>query len=587
MELLYLHIKDDKRNIKNCEFNFSPKYRFHYDDTSKTLSLDRGEWLPENWFGENIKNVTAVIGKNGTGKSNLIDSIINTLCGQGGGLAIWSYKGCFYRNKCPFNVASNFQIQELSFWGSPFNDIKNSDRITDSVVVYFSPNIDRKARVKSTLHKYKDISTANFLRRNKRYKNGKYNSYYFSDVDYMQIMDIFRIILFFIYYKDEFLIKDIRIPDFLEITFRSYDVKNGKHPTYIELMKSIDNSFSGQLKSILIKQFFSNDEIPKSWNEETTFDEVLKYFLRNTEERPNIYTELVDLYNCGHILCDLKSQKALSKWDSFGFSIKRTALNIKLMTALFCYYFNQEPAYASFSTLEHNSSIANDGISINWDGLSSGEVSFYTFLARINSELTNYEGEIHIQAQNETKISYRSDHKYFILLLDEPELSFHPEWQQKFIDLLLRFLEKLYPNFMFQIIIASHSPILVSDFPKSNVIFLDKNENGACQVVDSISRDNTFGANIHSLYRNTFFMKGLPIGEFAKRKINKLFNDLEQGKHSTTMLKEIQLIGEPLLRNQLMQLYKEQKDLPQSIDSRIAQLENELKALKNKINDKN
>ncbi|MCL2651848.1 MAG: hypothetical protein FWD60_12620 [Candidatus Azobacteroides sp.] len=31
MELLYLYIEDDERNIKNCEFNFSPKYNIHYN----------------------------------------------------------------------------------------------------------------------------------------------------------------------------------------------------------------------------------------------------------------------------------------------------------------------------------------------------------------------------------------------------------------------------------------------------------------------------------------------------------------------------------------------------------------------------
>lgn len=587
MELLYLYIKDDKRNIKNCEFNFSPKYRFHYDDENKLLSLRIGEQDPINWFGSNIENVSAVIGKNGAGKSNLIDCIINALSGQGGGLVIWSYRGKLYRNKYSLDIKADFQIRELTFWGSPFNNIiKSNEIINDSAVIYFSPNIDKKVGAKSTLYKFKDISTANYLRRKNDYKNKKYNSYYFSDVDYMQIIDTFRLILFFIYYQEESLPKDIRIPEYLEVTFRSYDVKHEKHPAYIQLMKDTDNSFEGQLKSIFIKQFFSNDEFSESWDEKTTFEELLNHFLLNTDERPNIYNELVELYNNKHIFCDFSARKGSSKWDYFTFSIKRTALSTKLMTALFCYYFSQEPANASFTTLEH-SKIANNGISVNWDGLSSGELSFYTFLARINSELTNFEGELYYHAKNEAKIAYRNDYKNFIILLDEPELSFHPEWQQKFVNLLLGFLEKLYPNFRFQIIIASHSPILVSDFPKNNIIFLDKNEDGTCKVVNSICQEDTFGANIQTLYRNSFFLKGLPIGEFAKRKINKLFEELERGSIRPTTLQEIQLIGEPLLKNQLIKLYKQYADLSHNVNERIVQLEEEVKYLKEKLNDKN
>jgi len=584
MELVYLYIGDDGRNIKNCEFNFSPKYRFHFDKNRKKLSLKIGEQLTLGWFGNNIDNVTAIIGKNGTGKSNLIDCVINALCGQGGGVVVWSYRGELYRNKCSFEIESDFQIKELDFWGSPFNiDIEQEERITDTAIIYFSPNIDRKIQRKFPFHGCIDVSTANLLRIKNNYTKKNYNSYYFSDIDYMQITDTFKQILFFIYYQNEFLLEDIRVPEYLDITLRSYDIKNEKHPTCVQLMKGVDNSFSGQLRSILIKQFFSNDEIPKSWNTKTTFEEVLKHFLLNTNERPNIYNELIDLYSKKNIRCKLSEQKASSKWDYFTFSIKRTALNIRLMTALFSYYFTEEPCYASFSTLREN--VSNNNISIRWDGLSSGEQAFYNFLARINSELTVCEGEIHIQAKDEVKVWYNNDYKHFIIVLDEPELSFHPEWQQKFLNLFLNSLEELYPNFRFQVIIASHSPILVSDIPKSNIIFLDKDENGNCKTIDSITRENTFGANIHTLYKNSFFMDGLPIGEFAKRKIDRLFKELQTGNISEEIHKEILLIGEPLFKNQLIKMYND--NLPNGVNKRVTELEKEVEELKRQLNDKN
>ncbi|UIR57104.1 ATP-binding protein [Sphingobacterium sp. SRCM116780] len=204
--------------------------------------------------------------------------------------------------------------------------------------------------------------------------------------------------------------------------------------------------------------------------------------------------------------------------------------------------------------------------------LSSGEEAYLIFLANLNYA--------------RSQIKHQDTHQ--ILILDEPELSFHPEWQQKFLNLLLNAVEQLYPEFKFQIIIASHSPILVSDFPKDNIIFLDKNKNGTCKVVKSISRDNTFGANIHTLYRNSFFIDGLPIGNFAKKKINQLFNDLENNKlFRQSILKEIQMVGEPIIRDQLMKLYKQREGLPDDISIRIFELEKEISILKRKLDDQN
>lgn len=78
----------------------------------------------------------------------------------------------------------------------------------------------------------------------------------------------------------------------------------------------------------------------------------------------------------------------------------------------------------------------------------------------------------------------------------------------------------------------------------------------------------------------------MPIGEFSKRKINKLFDELEHRDTRSTTWQEIQLIGEPLLRDQLIKLYKQIKDLPPIVDQRITQLEEEVRILKKRLNDK-
>ena len=65
------------------------------------------------------------------------------------------------------------------------------------------------------------------------------------------------------------------------------------------------------------------------------------------------------------------------------------------------------------------------------------------------------------------------------------------------------------------IIITSHSPFILSDIPKENVIFL---KNGKIENPDI----KTFGANIHTLLSDGFFMSDGLMGEFAKSKIEEI-----------------------------------------------------------------
>lgn len=73
-----------------------------------------------------------------------------------------------------------------------------------------------------------------------------------------------------------------------------------------------------------------------------------------------------------------------------------------------------------------------------------------------------------------------------IILIDEPELSLHPEWQKK----ILQFYKKLFTdengNQTSQIIVATHSPFIIHNSSRYNdkVIVLSKNEkNGEVTVV--------------------------------------------------------------------------------------------------------
>lgn len=135
-----------------------------------------------------------------------------------------------------------------------------------------------------------------------------------------------------------------------------------------------------------------------------------------------------------------------------------------------------------------------DFLKCSW-GLSSGESNMFNFFARLYKSL---------------KIEEK---KNIILTFDELDSSFHPQWQQKIVHSLTEFLRKRYPNKEFQLILTTHSPVLLSDIPKQNVIFMRKASAAA------VDHTQTFAANIASLYYDSFFMDNGSIGEVAKRSI--------------------------------------------------------------------
>ena len=74
MELIYIYI-ESFRNIKNLDLTLSDKFKVTYDNTSKNISIIRNESYINNIYPSYIQNINAIVGKNGVGKTNIIDLI--------------------------------------------------------------------------------------------------------------------------------------------------------------------------------------------------------------------------------------------------------------------------------------------------------------------------------------------------------------------------------------------------------------------------------------------------------------------------------------------------------------------------------
>ncbi|MFT5874375.1 MAG: putative ATPase [Clostridium sp.] len=94
-----------------------------------------------------------------------------------------------------------------------------------------------------------------------------------------------------------------------------------------------------------------------------------------------------------------------------------------------------------------------------------------------------------------------------IILIDEPELSLHPEWQQKILD----FYRNIGNNN--QIIIATHSPHIVSSCKKEEIRVLIK-EDGRVKVEENI--EETYGWTVEQLLLSVFQLESIRNPEVQK-----------------------------------------------------------------------
>ena len=186
---------------------------------------------------------------------------------------------------------------------------------------------------------------------------------------------------------------------------------------------------------------------------------------------------------------------------------------------------------------------------IELDSFSSGE-----------KQMLNSIGSIIYHLQNLSNTASPVRYHNVNLILEEIELYYHPEYQRLFFARLLDMIKRAQLQNIegINIVFVTHSPFILSDIPKCNVLFLKDGK-----PKDDM-QENTFGANIHSLLKNGFFMPNLPIGEFAYEKINKLFRKLNSGDIDSAneldeIYQEILLVGEPFLRNQLLLQYNAYK----------------------------
>jgi predicted ATPase len=639
MELVYLWVEDYK-NIKSQGFNFSPRFRCEYNEDTKELTINENKEYV-SIFPDNI-NVTAIVGENGSGKSsiikfieklfinadiekkfilllfinnefkiqsnNVLKKVINTSIFVHSILNtnLFSLFTYYSEMPYPYDERQKLHVKKFNHYGTinmqqrhiyklmaELLQTKNTV-ILDKLKFIFTPT---KMEV-STNNEYKNNLISyihNHLNEDLSFKNKNVNSFLQQKILPSKTKLIDNII-------HEVYINGGRYDDFLDQ--KAEDEFNSNKEFYKSNWEEDDYPMSdddiiSELSMQFIDQFPAKDFIESTFNQNEIYQWLLKelnlklysffdgrvfgkqnnpqasklnifaIFLFYTILENNLLEEYLEfiIENYFQFNTHIESVDSLIE-----FSFEDTELD-KISNFIKTHHHDFDYSYIYFKQLLSTNSNKIDYFNQYYD------LFLFDFIDENNrmfSSLSHGEKTFFGQVISIYHYSLNTKHSNLLFCFDEPEISLHVKWQQLYIEHLLHAINQI--NKRVSLIFTSHSPFLLSDLPKENVIFLEKGK----QVDPKIE---TFGANIHTLLSHGFFMKDGLMGEFAKEKINKAITHLNQKtltEHEIDYCENIiSIIGEPILKRQLQKMLDSKRlNNIDDIDKKIKDMEYELSVLK-------
>lgn len=514
MEILYIWVKRYK-NLENFELNLSSSMRFSYDVKKNIVKRSVIRKLPRNFFPPKINNVTALIGKNGAGKSNALEAICNTLKGSGESI----FSDFFVITKIPGSRKFRGYYRFLSHPKPTSETIefeKHSGDIKPLDVIFFSNVNDQRRNNFSA-------EVIDLSENTKNFSGIRTNRW---DVDFIK-----QIAFLHSPYTSELGIDSPIAAHILVNVFNAVSgIKQSGLPSenLAKLRKFIRRRTKDMLpktRFVLLSQYlyfvsfitvYSNTFSPSDSNENDIFDldydvgRILNDHQSTEEVLQEIILELknrcvkIGLFNSQ--LSTVFSHPTLTDGELLGQQFNFLEQLPTLAANLHFSYANnaiRERSQQTFTIDYSPYSIEllqryaenmsfSKFIDIDWMGLSSGQKAYLNLFSKLTSALQ------------------RTTQKNIVLLIDEGDLYLHPKWQVEFLYRLLSILSTASTGNI-QVVLTSHSPLLLSDLPKQNIQILG--------VPDLKPDIETFGANLYDLYAGPLFLEGMTSGLFSSLKI--------------------------------------------------------------------
>lgn len=613
MELLYLWVENQNYGFfENQGFNFSPEYDFHMDPDPE----NKGNWIlrqNKRWIGknnifrhQNIENVTAIVGKNGSGKTTLLSALVEM---QG---AIRKkdrpYKMLFILKKeKTIKIFCNYPrtwIRNMTRydWGRTKEDYELSKELypvylTNSHYTHLLSqpqqgiyDVEKKLNHYRTQHPIRGEFLSPALVEEKikvMFREAIGDDQEKESDSENDLEDVFQE-----YYTKHFF--ESSVGAFMDMMYLSRMlVKEKKKPLLGKIPETIE-----------IEVQDPKEAIKEMMDLETAAEhkELLARYLEQIEELEKQYPKYVKIpfiklmihlivFSFSMLEEDIPSDldlEALSMpnnevYASNGLSDIIEILtsvygeNIALRESLSISYQDEPERYEKFLAV-FNHEISDEAFvimmffNVTLPGVSSGERAFQNILSWLNITLDEMDADT------------------ILLILDEMDLYFHPEWQRKYLNVLMKGLKDYFSEYHFQIVCATHSPICLSEIPRENTIYLSGDVHShKGQVDDRLSHVQTFGKDVYSLLNDAFFLGNSTMGEYAEMYINGIIREIKSGEMTDQkyqrLTKKIDILGNELVKKKLTQMLNDSADRKQlrllqlkaerdRLDQMIKELEN-------------
>lgn len=520
-----------------------------------TLEIKELEYqAPLNFYGENIINVSAIVGKNGSGKSTILNILglkrldVQSCYPDSQWMAIYEHNGVYFLEG--FNLKEKFDIPSSANKYIAYSLKRNNnkllfdefiqyyDEIQNKYCVIHTPNFSNNINNNSSLNiheqddrnfgfkrhylKSNDSSLYEFITKNSDFCSHLNNKNIRIKINKTN-RDNVKFYSKFSYYLE---------PDFIYSIKKNKEekIKDKKQLFSISLIESyilyiINNVFEDKnivhCEEIIIKNEYNGNILD--------YNKIIKSLTKTTIEIIDFLKEnhdgIVEFLNekfFFEILNLIENNEKLAFEENLSFSISLNEYDK--------------------STHELISKIENTDIptTIITPKMSSGEYN-------LNSKIAGISKAISLSKKNSYNIND------FIIILDEYDENLHPEWSRCFLSYLLDYLKKEHAESKFQLIISTHSPYIISDLMKENVIKIEYNS--SLKTYNSIKATHSFASNIYDIINDSFFLSQ-PIGQFAINKIDKILRSINEGNINSdehaNLKKTINIIDDPYIRETLL-----------------------------------
>ncbi|PEO41926.1 hypothetical protein CN563_24770 [Bacillus sp. AFS026049] len=582
MELVYAWM-EKFRNYKEVNLNFSDRFIIDYDNSNKTIKITPNAAYI-SIYPEYITNINAVVGRNGVGKTNLLDAIglrTNDRKKNNAEFEIrYKQKKRKFGYRVPEDIEAEIKHSIYFFLYYMGKDINNQDLfcIEGNDIESFQSIIKNESGISNGYWKSKywfaficSYSEGKLIHQNDlNVRLGDYrtdlNENSITEQDKVAIISL-REKLNRKYYdysstkpQDDF---KISVPRRVA-KFQSKLLVKKIEMLYKQLQRSKKLMFKDEQYTLKIN--YNNYLLTNGFDDKNKL--IMQYSYKDFEEREKAVCKVLEsfiqyFFNAINNNLNNEMKENIEK-QTASLNIKRKSLKgyrdyyINIINIISDNYFdntdekqhviNCYTALADEISKNKRIKFHEDYISlditkqVNIDEIlkvidltvDEGVNSDFKELFTVFDDFFNYsienlsDGEaayLGFYASLYEQISLLTPKKdKYIILLDEPEVRMHPELTRNFINELILFLGDLSEGKKkFQIITSTHSPFILSDILTNNIIYLEKNKDGNCRTVKRGL--NTFGTNIHTLLKDGFFMDST-MGEFATNKIRGIISSI-------------------------------------------------------------